>query len=131
MALERDPQTRTNAARLLMDVGRGSISQHGAQMAVQILEDNGFQIWEVKPDEPAEPTPPPKPVPKRGSLDSLNEKYYQLRDLEWKCDELRKEFRDEFQNALSDFRPVFQAIALALDAAQGEVELPDPPEKED
>jgi len=131
MALERDPQTRTKAALLLAGAGRGAISEHGAQMAVKILEDNGFQIWEIVPDEPPEPTPPPKPVPRRGSLDSINNKYYQLRDLEYKCDELRKEFRDEFQEALSDFRPVFQAITLALDAAKGEIDLPNPPEKED
>jgi len=115
MALDRDLSTTKNAILLLQGAGRGSISEHGAQMAVELLESNGFQIWEIKPDEPEEPTPPPKPPPRRGSLESINEKYYQLRDLEYKCDELRKDFRDEFREALHDFQPVFQAIRMAID----------------
>jgi len=115
MALERDPQTRIKAALLRKGAGRGSISEHGATMAVELLEANGFQIWEVTPDKPAEPTYPPNPELRYGSLDSLNVKYDQLRDLEYKCDQLRKEWRDEVQDAIREVRPVFQAIRMAID----------------
>jgi len=115
MGLERNPNTEKKAVLLLQGAGRGFISEHGAQMAVTLLEGNGFQIWEIVPDEPGEPDPTPEPAPRHGSLDSINQKYYQLRELEYKCDELRRDLRNEFQDALSDFRPVFQAIRMAID----------------
>jgi hypothetical protein len=115
MALERDPSTTKNAVLLLQGAGRGSISEHGAQMAIELLESNGFQIWEIKPDEPAAPEEPPKPTPRRGSLESLHEKMHEIRDLDYKQEELRRDFYSEFQEAVTDFRPVFQAIRMALD----------------
>lgn len=130
MALERDPSTTKNAVLLLKGAGRGSISEHGAQMAVELLENNGFQIWEIKPDEPAEPEEPPKPAPRYGSLESINEKYYQLREFDYKEDELRRELMAEIQSTLSDFRPVFQAINMAMESARGEIDLPNAPGEE-
>lgn len=86
MALERDPSTTKNAFLLLKGAGRGVISEHGAQMAIELLENNGFQIWEIKPDPPVEPTPAPPPIPRFGSYESilLHEQDFRnkLRDLE-------------------------------------------------
>lgn len=115
MALERDPSTTKNAFLLLKGAGRGVISEHGAQMAIELLENNGFQIWEIKPDPPVEPTPAPPPIPRFGSYESilLHEQDFRnkLRDLE----ETGRELVKEFDEARYDMQPVLQAIALAME----------------
>jgi hypothetical protein len=118
MALERDPQTRTKAALLLAGAGRGAISEHGAQMAVQILEDNGFQIWEIKPDEPEEPSPPAPPPLKFGSKESLAQHIRELRQLQHDVEIKTSDFMREFNQALWDLDPVFEAIRIAMEAKE-------------
>lgn len=115
MAIERNPSTTKNAVLLLKGAGRGVISEHGAQMAIDLLENNGFQIWEMAPDPPVEPAPAPKPVPEFASKESLREHYRELRELEDKVVETRRSFMQEFDEALWNLNPVLEAIRMAME----------------
>ena len=118
MALERDPSTSKNAVLLLKGAGRGVISEHGATMAIELLENNGFQIWEIKPDSPVEPEPPAPPEPKYGSMKSIYKKMDLIRDCERDLYTMRCSLASELEETLNDFRPIFQAIQMALEAKE-------------
>lgn len=121
MALERNPNTCKNAVRLLQGAGRGVISDHGAQMAVNLLENNGFQIWEIMPDPPVEPTPAPEPEPEYGTIDSLKIKEGRVRKLRDELQDTELRFVQEMNEAMHKFYPVFEAIRMAMEATSKEV----------
>lgn len=118
MALERDPSTKNSAVLLLKGAGRGVISEHGARMAVELLENNGFMIMEVRPDPPVEPTPAPDPEPKYGSMKSIYKKMDLIRDCERDLDTMRRSLHSEIEETMRDFSPVFRAIQMALEAKE-------------
>lgn len=118
MALERNPSTTKNAVLLLKGAGRGVISEHGAQMAIDLLENNGFQIWEMAPDPPVEPAPAPAPEPKYGSMKSIYKKMDLIRKCEQDVDTMRRSLASELEETMTDFGPVFRAIQMALEAKE-------------
>jgi hypothetical protein len=128
MALERDPSTTKNAVLLLQGAGRGSISEHGAQMAIELLESNGFQIWEIKPDEPEEPKPVEK-VPTYASKESLQIHYREVRELQDSLDRKMRDLFKEFTEALYDLDPVLEAIRRAMETPHT-VDPSDVPERD-
>lgn len=115
MALESNLDTPKKAVRLLQGAGRGVISEHGAQMAIQLLIDNGFQILEIVPDPPVEPTPPPKPEPEYGTIDSLKLKERHVRELRSKLEETEHEFIREMGEVMYNMHPIFAAIRMAME----------------
>lgn len=121
MALESNLDTPNKAVRLLQGAGRGVISEHGAQMAIQLLIDNGFQIFEIVPDPPAEPTPAPEPEPEYGTIDSLKIKERHIRELHCELDQTMYKFVQEMNEAMYKFHPVFEAIRMAMEATSKEV----------
>lgn len=109
MAEQRDEFTDQNALKMLEE--KTSVGEGSAKGVLQALNRNGFVVKQIVPDE--------EPEFAYGTIESLNQKFDRIRELDVQRQPLVNALKKEWNEVLQKYTPILNAIAKAMEVTNG------------
>ena len=109
MAEKRDEFTDQNAMAMLEQVS--GVSEGPAKAVLRALDRNGFVVKQIVPDE--------EPEFAYGTIESLNQKFDRIRELDVQRQPLVNALKKEWNDVQQKYMPIFNAIAKAMEVTNG------------
>lgn len=109
MAEKRDEFTDQNAMKMLEE--KSGVAEGSAKAILRALDRNGFVVKQIVPDE--------EPEFAYGTIESLNQKFDRIRELDIQRQPLVNALKKEWNDVQQKYMPIFNAIAQAMEVTRG------------